>query len=910
MAPSIRYNVPTRASSFVGRTTELAELEELVSGPGLITLWGPPGVGKSRLALEVARRAPAGTDVCWVDLAPLSGDGAVLDAIGRAAGVHERPERSLLDGVVAHFGARPTRLVLDNCEHVLDECSVLADTLLRRCPRLTVIATSREPLRTEAERRWPVPALSARDSTELFYARASAGTVGFAVDDESSAAIRTICERLEGIPLALELAAGRVGLVSPVEIAALLDTDPLDVLAGGNRDLSGRHETLGAAIGQSYDALSEAERAVLDRLSVFRGGCSLTEARAVCPGGAVAAKSVPRLLRSLVDKSLVVRRRRGRSNRYELLDAIRHYAAEHLDLRGEEPDVAARHAGAFVQVAARVEQGLTGPTQLAALAMADAEHDNLAAAFAWALVHDPVRALRISASMTIWWMTRGRLSEGIGQLGAALEASPSAPPALRARGLWGLGLLAHTSGRDPEAVSSVTESIELARRHGDPSTEARAQAALAEMLRWDDSQRALVLAGESARLAKRVGDNWCVVHALLVAGNICVTSGRRRDARHFFDDAVARARNHNDIQALSVALNLRARAALYDYDEPTARCHAQEARSHAEALRDPIGAAIALATVAELDNSRGRHRRARSALRRSAALISQAGALSELRDVEAGLAVVALALDDLAAAETHLREELRLSRLSGRSTARALQGLGVLAFKQGHLDAADALSGRAVAEARRRGSGIVEAGATADMAEFAMGQGQLERAARLWRQALSLAHDAGMTPLVMIAMESLATVTSESESPAGAVTLFGASQAIHDSSGCPRGRRQAARMTLCISMLRRELSPAEFDVAWTRGYERSEDEAVASALRSRRREAGASSGWSSLTGAEEAVVGLVRLGRSNDEIAEQLGVSRNTVRTHLSRVLTKLGISSRAKLAHSAAAAQTANLAD
>ncbi|HWF25246.1 MAG TPA: AAA family ATPase, partial [Solirubrobacteraceae bacterium] len=373
-------DLPTPVSSFVGRGRELLDLADLLRRSRLLTLTGAPGVGKTRLALEAARALAARYvgGARLVDLAPIGDPSLLPQALASSLSVQESPGTSLMDSVVARLRRRPSLLLLDNCEHLVEASAKVVDRLLRECAELSVLATSREPLAIVGEHVWKVPPLSvpaARESTgpeslmdyeaaQLFVARALAVQPDFALGEDVASAIAEIAIRLDGLPLALELAAARIEVLTPAQIASRLD-DRYGLPAKGTRGDMPRHQTLRAALDWSHDLLSTPERALLRRLCVFAGGFSADACEAVCIGGEIDEANVLDLLAPLVSKSLVVAETAdGPIARYRLLETIRAYAARRLEESGEADAVREAHARFYLDLAEAAEAEITGPSQV------------------------------------------------------------------------------------------------------------------------------------------------------------------------------------------------------------------------------------------------------------------------------------------------------------------------------------------------------------------------------------------------------------------------------------------------------------------------------------------------------------------------------------------------------------------
>lgn len=438
--PALRHNLPSQATSFVGRATELAELRSLVSGGSrLVSIVGPGGIGKSRLALQVAAEALDGTGegVWLVELAPVAESELVARTVAGVLQVREEPGRSMLETLVEAVGGRYLLVVLDNAEHVLGAAAKLADALMRCCPRACVLVTSREPLGISGEHVFRVPPLAVPpaelaapgrlasfESVQLFAERAVMHRQGFTIDDANAAAVAAVCVRLDGIPLALELAAARLGSLSVSEVSARLD-QRFRLLTGGSRTALPRHQTLRALIDWSYDLLNPGERLVLDRLSVFAGGWTLEAAEAVTSAGDSGGWQVLDHLATLVGKSLVQAEETDGSTRYRLLETVRQYAAERLALRaGAELDqTRAAHRDHYLTLVETAETRLRGPHEALWLDRLEVEFDNIRAALAFSAA-DPASAesgLRLAAGLHRFCNMRGYGVEVLEALTALLE---------------------------------------------------------------------------------------------------------------------------------------------------------------------------------------------------------------------------------------------------------------------------------------------------------------------------------------------------------------------------------------------------------------------------------------------------------------------------------------------------------
>jgi predicted ATPase/class 3 adenylate cyclase/DNA-binding CsgD family transcriptional regulator/tetratricopeptide (TPR) repeat protein len=603
--PALRHNLPSQATAFVGRTAELAELRALTSGGSrLVTIAGPGGIGKSRLALQAAANALDGTgDGVWLaELAPVAEPELVTRAVAAALRVGETPGRPVLDTLIDAVADRDLLLILDNAEHVLGAVAELADAVIRSCPRVCLLVTSREPLGIGGEHVFRVPGLAvppadlavpdrlaAFESVQLFAEHAALHRRGFIVDDTSAAAVAAICARLDGIPLALELAAARLGSLSVAEINARLD-HRFRLLTTGNRTALPRHQTLRALIDWSYDLLSPPEQIVFERLSVFAGGWTLDAAEAVARGGDVADWQVLDLLAALVAKSLVQAEVVGGSTRYRLLETIRHYAAERLALRAGQDlrDARVAHRDHYVCLVETAAAQSRGPDEHRWFDRIEAEFDNIRAALAFSIA-DPGGAepgLRIAAGLRAFVFSHGHSGEVIEALGALLGRPGARPPTryLALALVTNCKLLTHFN-RSPDIPSMAEEAITIARGLADddlaadaltalnwfsflqgdlPAALARADEAVALATAAGNPKRLSVALGHRAvfraetgdldasladyqevlRIARAIGDNSTVVVTLINLGVDQVTAGEFPAALAYLQDAIRLADAH------------------------------------------------------------------------------------------------------------------------------------------------------------------------------------------------------------------------------------------------------------------------------------------------------------------------------------------------------------------------------
>ena len=479
---AVPNNLPQQLTSFVGRERELEELDRLLASARLLSLTGPGGTGKTRLALQAAaEKLPEYPGGVWlVELAALTEPDTIMPAIADVLKIRETPRLSLLDELIEGLQDQSVLLLLDNCEHLIEACAKLVYTLLAACPGLKIMATSREPLGIMGETILRVPSLSipsaeeldqqgahASEAVRLFVERAAAVQPGFQISSHQEAVAAQICRRLDGIPLAIELAAARIGLLSLEQIAARLD-DRFRLLTGGSRTALPRQQTLRALIDWSYDLLSEAEKQDFIELSVFSGGWTLEAAEAVCRGDALEG------LAELVKKSLVQVEENTLQlePRFRYLETIRQYARDRLLETATISQVRDRHLAYYLEFSRKAERQLMGPDQHTWINRLDREHENLRAAFDWALDRNPEQALEIAANLSVFWGRRGFGSEGLNRLRAAQAGVAALPevegPArqqrkrIQALAQIGAGSILLTQGYYAQADGLFTEAIRLA----------------------------------------------------------------------------------------------------------------------------------------------------------------------------------------------------------------------------------------------------------------------------------------------------------------------------------------------------------------------------------------------------------------------------------------------------------------
>jgi predicted ATPase/Tfp pilus assembly protein PilF len=664
---------PSPLTGFVGREREIAEVGALLERTRLLTLTGAGGSGKTRLSIEAAIAAldafPDGA--AWVELAPLGDPALVPQAVASALEVRQQPGRQIVDALAATLISRRFLLVLDNCEHLLESCAALASSLLHACPELRILATSREALRIAGEVTWRVPplslpepsagleALERSEAVRLFDERARAIHPSFRLDEDNAGDVARICQRLEGIPLAIELAAARVRVLSPAQIAERLDHS-FALLTGGTRDAAPRQQTLRAAIDWSYDLLTDPERTLFARLSVFAGGFTLDAAEAVCGGDRIPPGELLDLLTHLVDKSLVVVEERRGEARCRMLETIREYAADRLAGSGEAEALGLRHAAHYLGIAEEAEPELQGARQAAMMDRLEEEHDNLRAALRWLVARrEGTLAARLGGAIWRFWQTRGYLGEGRQWLREVLEVSSATGGdagseelrGARGKALQGAGVLAWGQGEYDRAAELFEEALAIFEALANDDGVAALRNNLGVIaLHRGDYPRATELFEASLALRRQQRHATGIGTTL---NNLGATAGKQGDlarARHYYEESLALQREHGNVQGAAISLSNLGATAYSQDDFAQAHRFFSEGLELRQLLGDRTGVADSLAKLGRVALRQGEMERARAHYAASLEQLRELGDRERIASGMMGIAALALAREQVARA--------------------------------------------------------------------------------------------------------------------------------------------------------------------------------------------------------------------------------------------------------------------
>jgi predicted ATPase/DNA-binding CsgD family transcriptional regulator len=911
------HNLPVGLNSFVGRAEERDRVAELLAASRLVTLAGAPGVGKTRLALEVATGVvDSHPDGVWlVELGPLTDPDLIPQAVASVFGIQKQRGTKATDALAAGLADLVPVLILDNCEHLLSDVAKLAAELLRACPDLTVLATSREPLGMDGECVWrvqpfPLPTggkrslerLMDNSAVRLFVDRAAATRPGFRLTPESAPAVVEICRSLDGVPLAIELAAARMDVLSPDEMVTHLE-HRLRLLGTRTRSEPSIHKTLEATLEWSYKLLQPEEATLLARLSVFPGSWDLKAAEAVCSDDAIPPETVLGLLDALVRKSLVTADIGVTDTRYRLLGIIRDHAERWLEAATEQTATRDAHCRWYFALVESADAD-----QSDAVRHLEVERDNLRAAFEWALAQGSADTALILASSLVWfWQLLGDLEEGRRWLTRALAASGEQPPLVRAKALWAAGLLRSLCGEVEEAVPLAEESLALASEYGDASTALRAQSLSALLSTLTSPVDALPLLESRVSLAREEGNVRFLLSSLDQLGAAYVLVGDAPAASRCLEEGLQLARREGNPGQEAGVLAVMGRAALVAGDHANAGTYLGESLSINRDLDDPGGMADALSWLGDLARRRGDLAAARELLDESVTR-AQKVAPPIIGRCLCILGQVALAAGELTDARTLFGKSLAMAGPIGRAyvIVRCLVGLGQISVAEADGAAARERFEEALALARATGDRQGVAAALHGLADVAAECDSVERAAALYHEALNLRDQTGDRAGLADSLEAVASLANGRGRAVDAARLFGAAQALRDAGGYARPST-AANPQPAIAEARLALGDEQFSEEWTNGLTLSARDAVTYATRRYGARERPPNGWASLTPAEHDVAYFAAQGLTDKEIAKRLFISPRTVGAHLRHVFEKLEIKSRRDLRHETSASSVPN---
>lgn len=908
-----------RRTRLVGRARDVTAVADLLRRRWMVTVTGAPGVGKSALVAEVVAGLERGESaVAVVALGAVDGAAGVSPAVAGALGV-QGLSREALGAALAAAGAERLVVVLDDCDHVRAAAAGAAQIL--GVAGVGVLATSQRRLEVPGEGVRRVAPLSVPgpttakasdgvstdcDAVRLFRHRAQAVHHGVALAGDADR-VAAICRLLDGLPLAVELAAGRIDVLSPGEILARLERDPVAFLVSPQHGGAAPHRrSLWGSVQASYGRLSAPGRVLWARLSVFTGGFTLEAAQTVCAGDEVGAEQTFDVLSELVTASLVESDTTCSPRRYRLLEPLRRYARQRLDEADEGGALAAAHAQWCQQL---VDEAGDPRQRRRWLKRLTAEHANIGAAWRWAFsAGERELAVRLGCAHAFLCRAAGRHHAAGVTLERAASLAAAAPGAAGATALCEAAGAAVASGDFALARLRIDQAVSMARGAGDVAAEARALAlgGLVDTVCGHNGGD-LAAVGQAVALARTADDELSLTDSLIAAGRAHLLVGEPREAHDCFAESLALARRRSDEPAIAYALTGVGRVAVVQGAYPEAQAALTEGRALAAEGGEAFTEAVAAATLGELARRRGDEDTAKQRFRACARLAREASAPYPLALALLGLGRTAHDAEETHAAHALFEKALAVAHNStlAHVIPACMVGLAQLEAASGDQDAAERLDAEALEAARRCGDKAGEAHALSELGRMASAGGDQRRAASLHHESLTRRAEIGEPAAIADSLQALAGTAAADGRFTLVARLLGAAHRLREVHGCGATRRRAHEHDAHVRAARRELGTETFDAAWSQGAAMSTEEAIAHASKGRGPRKRPTRGWEALTPAEQRVVALAQQGLRNAEIAERLLVSRRTVDAHLTHVYTKLEIHSRRQL--TAAAVSQAN---
>lgn len=918
-------NLPTPMTSFVGRAREAADVKRMLSGARLLTITGTGGAGKTRLALKVASELlpeyPGG--VWFVDLATLADPTLLPASVAAALGVREEPGRDLMSTLLDFIQPLKMLILLDNCEHMVRQCAALADTLLRACPALQILATSLMPLGIEYEVAWRVPSLSMPDSAwlpplevlpryeavRLFVERARLRRPDFDLTPNNAASVVQLCHSLDGLPLAIELAAARVRVLSVEQIVARLD-ERFRLLTSGTPAPTGAHrqQALTTLMDWSYDLLAEPEKSLLRGLSVFAGSFAL-EAVIALWSADLDEFEVIDLLTRLVDKSLVVVEERRGDARYRLLETIRQYAAGKLTASGEARDLQRRHRDWYMGLAEASQSELLSPRQGEWLERLEWEHDNLRAAIAWSLKSDPnsTAALRTTGALVWFWYFRGYLTEGRNYLAAAL-ALPGSQQRIqdRAKGLNAAGALAYLQSDYAPARAQLEDALSVGREVGDRRNTAFSLSFLGQVLTRQGDPSGEELCAQGMELFREIGDTWGLALALDFLGEMAWARGDDARAMDLHDESLALYRELGDKWGIALEISNFGRVALRRGDYEQARARLEEALVLQREVGDQWSVAWTLHNLGDAARCSGDIGSAGTLYQESMDLFEKLGEKWGFASSLHMMGHMARHGGDFRHAEELFDDSLAFFRQLGdkRLIAHTLYSMGEAVRRQGDTIRASALFAESLALIRELGDHWGESFQFNWLGVIAQQRSVYETAPAYGNDGLALCGGLGDRVVIAACLEWFGMVAVRHGNFERGGKLFGAASALREKLGAPLESEELVEYDRHLVLSVQGAGKEQFERYLGAGRAMSSDAAVELALSPETAPAKGAPGApqlpeqeseypDDLTRREVEVLRLVASGMTDTQIAEQLTLSIRTVQAHIRSIYTKLDVNNR-----------------
>lgn len=849
------HNLPLQLTSFIGREKEILEVKRNLLGDRFVTLTGPGGTGKTRLALQVAAELlELFPDGIWlVELAAISDPALVPQTVAATLGIRESSGRPILNLLMDYLRNKELMLILDNCEHLLEASAQLTATLLQACPNICILVTSRESLEIPGEVPFRVPSLSTPDvhhiptmekltefeSVRLFIERAEVIQPDFALTDVNALHIAQICRRLDGIPLAIELAVARVKMMHVEQVAERLD-DRFRLLTGGSRNALPRHQTLRALIDWSYDLLSEAERTLLRRLSVFAGGWTLDAAEAVCAADDLSPYDVLELLTQLVNKSLVIPDREYEPEvRYRLLETIRQYARERLVEASGGDKVRKQHLEYYLDLSEQAETYLRGPEQVTWLDRLEKEVDNIRAALEWALETNVSASLRIAGSLLWFWHIRGRKSEGIEWLerGLAKDGEAASSEALiRGKALNAAGSLLVMHGSPERGCEYSNESLALHEQLGAAGRKGAAHALwnLSQgAAQHEDFTQAKALSDRSYALYQELGDKFGMAQNLDNQGSYPLVKSDYARAKEIWEQDLALRHELGDQDGAAWILSCLGELAFWSGDHERAKTLYMESQNAFCEVGNKWAASMALSGRGSVALAQGDFEQAAQLYEEALAFGQDMGDQNAIAGRRYDLARVAWSRGDYDLAGELYAETLVFVRdqLKNKGAmAATLFELGEVAWAKGDLDQAAKRYEEAMAKGREINGQFTIASALNGLGKVARTRGDYATAHTLQQEALQILQKVGTQWGVAYALELVAALVITHEKMEFAARLFGTTESFYKQFRFLMSPLERDHHEFNVRAVQAALGEDAFSAAWTAGKAMTMDEAIELAL--------------------------------------------------------------------------------
>ena len=867
------HNIPLQLTSFVGREKEIVEVKRLLLGDRFLTLTGPGGTGKTRLALQVgAELLELFPDGVWlVEFAALADATLVAKTVAGVLGVREAPGRPILTVLIDYLRSKELLLILDNCEHLLSACAQLATSLLQACPNICILATSRESLNIPGEMSFRVPSLSIPDprhlptlpaltqyeAMQLFLERAEIIQPGFELTATNAAAVAQICHRLDGIPLAIELSVARVKVMPVEQVAARLD-DRFRLLTGGSRTALPRHQTLRALIDWSYDLLTPPERTLFQRLSVFAGGWTLEAAEAICSGDGLDPYDILDLLTQLVNKSLIIPDADTDAQaRYRLLETIRQYARERLMEAGGGEGIRHQHLTYYVEFAERAEPELRGPNQIEWLDRLEQEVDNIRAALEWTLETNAELGLRLVSALLWFWHIRSGKSEGIEWLERALAAEAQERAGgplstlraiIRGKALNAAGTLMVMHGNAERACELSEESLKLHEELGaagrpgaahalwneDRQGAAHALWNLAQGASYhEDLERSWELTERSMALYREAGDKFGVAQCLDHLGSYALIKGDYSRARQLWEEDLTLRRELGDKDGIAWSLSLLANLELWRGNQDEAWTLYLESLNAFREINNKWAASMALSGMGSVMLSKGDFERAAKLYEEALAYGRDMGDQNTIAGRRYDLARVAWSSGEYERAAKMYEDTLPLVRKLNNKGAMAgtLIDLGSVAWVQGDLDLAAHRYEEAISIGREIGAEFTVAYAVTGLGKVAYSRRDYDTAHTFFKEALAIFREMANPWNMTYCLEALAALAVAQGDMKRAARLFGAMAEFYAHLKFLLSPLERDHHDRDLAAARTGLGEEAFSALWAEGQAMTMQQAVSYALK-------------------------------------------------------------------------------